>query len=99
MVVQHKVIDVDESPELIRLLDQVGESKETTVLRRNGQPIAEIRPLTPRSRGPRRRMDPDEARRVLRETAGGWKSLIDGDKLIEDIYADRDLPGRELPEL
>ncbi|HEY7030070.1 MAG TPA: hypothetical protein VH482_02020 [Thermomicrobiales bacterium] len=99
MVAQRKMIDVDDSPELIRLLDQVGESKETTWLRRNGQPIAVIKPVSPRARRPRRRMDPDEARRVLRETAGGWKGLVDTDKLIEDIYADRELPSRELPDL
>ena len=99
MAAERKVIDVDESLDFIRLVDQVSESEEATLLRRNGRAVAVITPLKPRSRGRRRRMDPDEAVRILQETAGGWKGLVDTDKLIEDIYADRELSNRELPEL
>ncbi|MEA2511427.1 MAG: hypothetical protein QOJ59_914 [Thermomicrobiales bacterium] len=99
MVAERKVIDVDESPDLTRLVERVSESKEATLLRRKGQAVALITPLGPRPRRRRPHMDPVEAARILRETAGGWKGLVDTDKLIEDIYADRELSSRELPEL
>ncbi len=99
MVAERKVIDVDESPDLTRLVERVSESNETTFLRHKGQAVAKIMPLGLNRRRRRPRMDPGEAARVLRETAGGWKGLVDTDKLIEDIYADRELSSRELPEL
>lgn len=35
----------------------------------------------------------------LRRSAGGWKGLVDADKLIEDIYADRLISTRPVPRL
>jgi predicted DNA-binding antitoxin AbrB/MazE fold protein len=35
----------------------------------------------------------------LRRSAGGWKGLIDADKLIENIYADRLISTRPVPKL
>jgi hypothetical protein len=99
MSAERKVIDVDESPDLIRLVDDLGTSRTVTVLRRNGKEVAFVAPLPTSARGRRRRTDPDKLKEALRATAGGWRGLVDTDKLIEDIYADRDLPGRQLPEL
>ena len=33
------------------------------------------------------------------KAAGGWKGTIDATKLIDDIYEDRLVPGREVPKL
>ena len=35
----------------------------------------------------------------LRRSAGGWKGLIDAEKLIENIYADRLISTRPVPRL
>jgi len=35
----------------------------------------------------------------LRRSAGGWKGLIDAEKLIENIYADRLIATRPVPRL
>ena len=35
----------------------------------------------------------------LRKSAGGWKGLVDADKLIENIYADRLIATRPEPRL
>ena len=35
----------------------------------------------------------------LRKSAGGWKGLVDAEKLIEDIYADRLIATRPEPRL
>jgi hypothetical protein len=99
MAAERKVIDVDKSPDLVRLVDEISETTKGIVLHRNGQAVAEITPLPARSRGRRRKMDPAETARILRETAGSWKGLVDPDELIADIYAARDLESRELPDL
>jgi predicted DNA-binding antitoxin AbrB/MazE fold protein len=36
---------------------------------------------------------------AFRRSAGGWRGLIDADKLIEDIYADRLIATRPEPKL
>jgi hypothetical protein len=99
MVAERRVVDIDESPDLIRLVDDLDASLTATVLRRNGEEIALVTPLTPSVRRRRRSTDPEKLREVLRATAGGWRDLVDTDKLIEDIYADRELPERQLPDL
>jgi hypothetical protein len=35
----------------------------------------------------------------LRRSAGGWKGLVDAEKLIENIYADRLISTRPVPRL
>lgn len=40
----------------------------------------------------------EERRTALRETAGAWKDSIDCDKLIEDIYASRDIVSTRVPK-
>jgi predicted DNA-binding antitoxin AbrB/MazE fold protein len=35
----------------------------------------------------------------LRRSAGGWKGLVDAEKLIEHIYADRLISSRPVPRL
>jgi predicted DNA-binding antitoxin AbrB/MazE fold protein len=35
----------------------------------------------------------------LRRSAGGWNGLIDADKLLENIYADRLITTRPVPRL
>jgi hypothetical protein len=99
MVAERRVIDIDESPDLIRLVDDLDASHAETVLRRNGKEIAYVAPLPAPNRHRHRRTDPDKLKEALRATAGGWSGLVDADKLIEEIYAARDLPERQLPDL
>jgi hypothetical protein len=99
MSAERRVIDVDESPDLIRLVDDIESCNGTTVLRRNGKERAVVTPMATPARRRQRRINPDKLREALQATAGGWQGLVDTDKLIEDIYAARDLPERQLPDL
>ncbi|HEY7032348.1 MAG TPA: hypothetical protein VH482_13500 [Thermomicrobiales bacterium] len=99
MSAERRVIDVDESPDLIRLVDEIHSTQTPTVLRRKGQDVAVVAPMTSSTLGRRRRTDPDRLREALRATAGGWRGLVDTDQLIKDIYDDRNLPERPLPDL
>ena len=90
--------DVSESPELLALAEEVARTEQPCVLRRNGKDVAMVVPV-PESgqRRPRRgskdwRPTASEVKRAL-SAAGAWAD-VDTNKLLEDIYATRDLPGR-----
>jgi hypothetical protein len=93
-VTERKVIDVDQSADLTRLVDVVRTAEGVTVLRSHGEDVAVIRPLK-RARRRRQSSRDAEAVEAFRAAAGGWKDLVDTDQLIEDIYADRALETRE----
>ena len=90
-------IDVDDLPELEDLAREVRASGTPRILRRGGEEIAIVRPLPPAAR--RRRATTEEAYENFRSTAGGWAGLVDGDELIKQIYADREIPERPPVEL
>ena len=91
-------VDVDGMPEVVRLARVVRESGTPRVLRQRGEDIAVIRPLPPPRRRPRlAKTEADYA--TFRSTAGGWAGLVDADKLIEQVYADREIGDRPPVEL
>ncbi len=48
MVVERRVIDVESVPDLTSLVEEIREMREPTVLRRQGQEIAILKPIGPR---------------------------------------------------
>jgi hypothetical protein len=96
MAAEPRMIDVEENPDLIQIVDQIRASREGVVLRRNGQAVATITPLM--NRRPRERRPTQEDIDAFLSAAGAWKGLVDGDQLIADIYADRDAELRESPD-
>jgi hypothetical protein len=100
MAAERKYIDVDKIPELSRIVDEIEKSRSETVLLRNGKASALVTPLDfPEARDRELAIDPERQLEALHAAAGGWRGLVDGDKLIEDIYAARELPSRALPKL
>jgi hypothetical protein len=92
-----KYVEIDDAPDVLKLAEDVNVSNEPVVLRRNGEDIAVLEPM-PRSRKPHR-ATPEERREAFRSAAGSWKGIVDGDKLIAEIYADRRRSNRPVPEL
>jgi hypothetical protein len=89
MATEFKSIDISHVPELLRLAEEVRDSKEARVLRVNGEDIALMVPVRRRSkRRAKRRTKTKADYEAFRSAAGGWHD-IDTDKLIADIYADR----------
>lgn len=86
----HKVINAEETPELLRFVEAVRDSRETVVIRLHGEDIAMLSPIK-RRRSTRDNTEADIE--AFRSAAGGWKE-VDTDKLLEDIYADRDFSDR-----
>lgn len=97
MVAERRTMDVDDKPDLIRLVEQVQDADQRHVLRRNGQDVAVVIPLRRGSRHRRGKVMSAADRDAFIAAAGSW-SDIDVDQLLDDIYADRDLNvGRDLP--
>ena len=94
--------DVSESPELLALAEEVARTDEPCVLRRGNEDVAIVTPLrTAHGKGRARLKDwrpSEEDLAKARSAFGAWKD-VDTDKLLENIYASRDLPGRPPVEL
>ncbi len=82
-----KSIDISDVPELLRLAEEVRRAGEPRVLRRNGEDLAMVVPISS-GRKPRFRKPTTADLAAFRSAAGGWADL-DTDTLIETIYRAR----------
>jgi hypothetical protein len=94
-----RVIDVEDVPELERIINVVREGQEELGLRQHGEEVALISPLPVPARRGRKRIVTEAELEAIRAAAGGWKGLVDTEKLLEDIYSDRDIGDRPPVEL
>ncbi len=79
-----KPVDIRDTPELLRSVEEVQADNETRVLRRGGEDVALLVPVPPvgKRRSPHAKTQEDDE--AFLSTARGW-SGVDTDKLIEDI--------------
>jgi hypothetical protein len=84
----YKPIDISNDPELLKLAEEVHTTHEPRILRRDDEDLAVLMPVTPK-RARRRRGKTKADYEAFRASAGGWKDLVDTDKLIADIYESR----------
>lgn len=80
-------LDIDDTPDLVRLAEEVHHSHQPRVLRRDGEDLAMVVPL-PRNATSRHKKPTAADIQAFRSAAGSW-SDIDTDKLLENIYAMR----------
>lgn len=93
-----KRIDVSGVPELLRIAEEVRNTREPRLLRRDSEDLAVVMPVK-RALGSRTRKVKTKADyEAFRSAAGGWKD-VDTDRLIADIYADRRISNRPPVEL
>ena len=77
-------IDISNAPDLLRLVEEVRTTRRPHILRKNSEDLAVLKPVAPaRHRNKRARTRADYE--AFRAAAGGWKGLVDTDKLIADI--------------
>jgi hypothetical protein len=93
-----KYIDISNVPELLSIVEEVRNSQEPRVLRRDSEDVAVLMPVpsTPQHRAKRIKSKADYE--AFRSAAGGWKDE-DTDTLIKNIYEDRRMSNRPLAEL
>jgi hypothetical protein len=88
-----KAVDISDTPELVRLAEEVRASGEPRVLRHDGQDVAVLTPIGARKHRPRRlNRAADDA--VFLSSAGGWKDNVDVGKFLADNYQSRSLSSR-----
>jgi hypothetical protein len=91
-------IDISDLPELRRLAEEVQRTQKPRALTRDREVLAMVVPASyppPRRRKERTQEDYE----AFRSSAGGWKGLVDTDKLIEGIYESRRISSRPPVEL
>lgn len=93
-----KVTDIGDLPELVRLAEEVHDTGEPRLLRREGEDLALLTPVTPAVTSRRGRKKTQADYDAFRAAAGSWKD-VDTDKLLEEIYESRRLSSRPPVEL
>ncbi len=92
-------IDISNVPELVRIAEEVATSGAPRLLKRAGEELAIVMPLG--AKGSRRakpaRSDAD--REAFLSSAGGWKDLVDTEKLKHDVAESRRISSRPPVEL
>ncbi|MGH2534608.1 MAG: hypothetical protein ACRDJW_20280 [Thermomicrobiales bacterium] len=89
MVSEPKVIDIDEPVDLDHVVDEVRETNEPRILRRNGEYVAVVTPIRPADDHSPGRVKTPEDYEAFRRSAGGWQGLIDADEFIKETYERR----------
>ncbi len=90
-------VDISEWPELLRLVEEVRATGRPRALRREGETLAVIAPLSRASgRRLKKRTLTPQALDAFRAAAGSW-SDVDVDRFLADVYAARDVPDERSP--
>ena len=94
MAHEMKPYDISNTPELLRLAEEVRAARQPRVLKRNDEDVAVLMPMP---RKPRRGgRDPKSALAALRASAGSWRGLIDAEQLKKEIKEAR---GSDRPDV
>jgi hypothetical protein len=88
MAKELRPIDISNAPDLLRIAEEVRNSGEPRVLRRDSEDLAVLSPVVPIAKRRGRRTPSKADWEAFRASAGGW-SDVDTDKLVEDIYESR----------
>lgn len=90
MDAKRKLFDVEDHPGLVSLVEDLRNADDEVVIRQHGEEIAVVIPIRERRQKRVPRVITDEDRAAFRAAAGGRKD-VDTDRLLQDIYADRDM--------
>lgn len=84
-----KTIDIDNEPELVRLVSTLRDEQTAVHLRLDGEDVAIVTPVATGAHDqPVRRIETGEDLAEFLSFAGGWAD-VDTDKLIDEIYQQR----------
>ena len=91
MAREMRAIDISGVPDMVRIAEEVRMSGRPRILRRNGEDMAMVIPLAHGRKRRTRHSRTQADYEAFLSSAGGWKDLVDGDKLLADIYESREL--------
>ncbi len=84
-------IDVTDTPDVLRLAEEVRRSGQPRLLRRDGEDLAVLSPVVPPGRRRRKRTKTEADREAFLSSAGGWRGLVDVDQFLQDLDESRRL--------
>ncbi|MHB8578183.1 MAG: hypothetical protein ACYDCQ_22965 [Dehalococcoidia bacterium] len=88
MATRTRQIEIESVDDWRKLIEEVAAGETDYTLVRDGVAVAELRPPQRPAGIPRRELTATAMEAFL-STAGSWKD-VDADRLLRDIYADRD---------
>lgn len=89
MAKEMRSIDISSVPDLVRIAEEVRTTGRPRILRRNGEDMAMVVPIAPGHKRKVRRTRTKADYDAFLSAAGGWKGLVDAEKLLADIYESR----------
>ena len=92
-------IDISGVPDLVRIAEEVQATGSPGILRRDGEDMALVIPISHGHKSKARRTRTKADYDAFLSTAGGWKGLVDADKLLADINESRALSTKPPIEL
>jgi hypothetical protein len=99
MAKEMRSIDISSVPDMVRIAEEVRTSGRPRILRRNGEDMAMVIPIAQGHKRNTKRTRTQADYDAFLSAAGGWKGLIDADKLLADIYESRELSTKPPIEL
>jgi hypothetical protein len=99
MANEMRSIDISGVPDMVRIAEEVRTSGRPRMLRRNGEDMAMVILI---AHGYKRRIKRARTQadyEAFLSAAGGWKGLVDADRLLADIYESRELSTKPPIEL
>ncbi len=92
-------IDISDVPDLLRIAEEVRTTRTPRMLQSDSEDVAVLMPVTPPRRHKAKHAKTKADYEAFRAAAGGWKGLVDTDKLIADIYESRRISTKPPVEL
>jgi hypothetical protein len=86
-------IDSSNIPELVRIAEEVEATKTPRKLKRENKTVAVIMPVV-KATAKQKREKTKADYEAFKSAAGGWKDLVDTEKLKRDIYESRRISTR-----
>ncbi len=92
-------IDISNSPELIRIAEEVRSTNTPRVLKRNSETVAVLMPVAIAVKPTKKRAKTKADYEAFRSAAGSWKDIVDVEQFKKDIYESRKLSTRPAVKL
>jgi hypothetical protein len=81
-------VDISSRPDLLRLAEEVRETKKPRALKKDNETVAILMPVGTAVKPKKKREKTEADYEAFRAAAGSWKD-VDTDTLLNDIYAAR----------
>ncbi len=84
-----KSIDITNVPELLRIVEEIRQSEEPRLLRRDSEDLAILTPVKSLPKRAPKRTKSKADYEAFRSAFGGWKRIVDADALKKDLASSR----------